>query len=123
MWVCLEGVLSWREDFHALAGMTVPMHESATYPTSTLQNCCPFHAAVHQPSLGCCLQEGIYEQFSQSLVDKVNKFKLGNGMDSGVTLGPLISPAAVDRVRFVPTCHPTCSFYCSEGRQIGFHQS
>eukprot|EP00891_Asterochloris_glomerata_P009047 jgi/Astpho2/9047/Aster-02706 len=45
------------------------------------------------------VQEGIYEQFSQSLVDMVNKFKLGNGMDSGVTLGPLISPAAVDRVQ------------------------
>ena len=110
MWACLEGAPSWQEEFPALAAMTLPMHQSATCPTNALQNCCPLYAAVQHRFLCRCLQEGIYEQFAQSLVDKVNKFKLGNGMDSGVTLGPLISPAAVDRVRLCPPAIlPACS--------------
>ena len=44
------------------------------------------------------MQEGIFEEFSKALVEKVNKFKLGGGMDPNTTLGPLISPAAVERV-------------------------
>ena len=45
------------------------------------------------------MQEGIFEEFSKAVVEKVNKFKLGGGMDPNTTLGPLISQAAVDRVR------------------------
>jgi succinate-semialdehyde dehydrogenase / glutarate-semialdehyde dehydrogenase len=45
------------------------------------------------------LQAGIYDQFSKAVVQEVNKFKLGDGLVDGTTLGPLISPAAVDRVR------------------------
>jgi hypothetical protein len=44
------------------------------------------------------MQEGIFEEFSKAVVEKVNKFKLGGGMDPNTTLGPLISQAAVDRV-------------------------
>lgn len=49
----------------------------------------------------CCspaLQAGIYDQFSKAVVQEVNKFKLGDGLVDGTTLGPLISPAAVERV-------------------------
>jgi acyl-CoA reductase-like NAD-dependent aldehyde dehydrogenase len=45
------------------------------------------------------VQAGIYDQFSKAVVEQVNKFKLGDGLVDGTTLGPLISPAAVDRVR------------------------
>ena len=45
------------------------------------------------------LKEGIFDEFSKALVEKVNKFKIGGGMDPSTTLGPLISQAAVDRVR------------------------
>ena len=45
-------------------------------------------------------QEGIFEEFSKAVVEKVNKFKLGGGMDPKTTLGPLISKAAIDRVSF-----------------------
>ncbi len=58
------------------------------------------------------MQEGIFEEFSKAVVEKVNKFKLGGGMDPNTTLGPLISQAAVDRVRpctfplWTPLCPP-----------------
>jgi Aldehyde dehydrogenase family len=45
------------------------------------------------------MQAGIYDQFSKAVVEQVKKFKLGDGLVDGTTLGPLISPAAVDRVR------------------------
>jgi succinate-semialdehyde dehydrogenase/glutarate-semialdehyde dehydrogenase len=44
------------------------------------------------------VQAGIYDQFSKAVVQEVNKFKLGDGLVDGTTLGPLISPAAVERV-------------------------
>ena len=44
------------------------------------------------------LQEGIFDEFSKALVEKVNKLKLGGGTDPSTTLGPLISKAAIDRV-------------------------
>ena len=44
------------------------------------------------------MQEGIFDEFSRAVVEKVNKFKMGGGMDPNTTLGPLISQGAVDRV-------------------------
>ena len=44
------------------------------------------------------LQEGIYEEFVKAVTKKVGEFKQGGGMDPSTTLGPLINPAAVDRV-------------------------
>ena len=54
-----------------------------------------------------CVQEGIFDEFSKAVVEKVNKLKLGGGMDPNTTLGPLISQAAVERVR--PAIPPSCS--------------
>jgi len=44
------------------------------------------------------VQESVYDAFSAKLKIAVEKLKLGNGMDDGVTLGPLINGAAVEKV-------------------------
>ncbi len=45
------------------------------------------------------VQAGVYDAFAAKLATAIGDLKLGNGMDEGVTTGPLISPAAVDKVR------------------------
>ena len=45
------------------------------------------------------VQKGVYEAFSAKLKVAVEKLKVGDGLTEGVTLGPLIEPAAVDKVR------------------------
>ncbi|WP_213881655.1 NAD-dependent succinate-semialdehyde dehydrogenase [Pseudomonas sp. dw_358] len=44
------------------------------------------------------VQDGIYDRFSARLGEEVAKLKVGNGVDAGVTLGPLINAAAVAKV-------------------------
>jgi len=44
------------------------------------------------------VQDGIYDSFAARLVDAVGKLKVGNGVDDGVTQGPLIEPKAVAKV-------------------------
>jgi succinate-semialdehyde dehydrogenase/glutarate-semialdehyde dehydrogenase len=41
------------------------------------------------------VQSGIYEQFAEKLVAAVRQLRQGNGLDSGVALGPLINAGAV----------------------------
>ena len=43
-------------------------------------------------------QEGIYDAFVERLSKKVQELKVGNGLDAGVTQGPLITPDAIDKV-------------------------
>ncbi|MDG2312577.1 MAG: NADP-dependent succinate-semialdehyde dehydrogenase [Alphaproteobacteria bacterium] len=43
-------------------------------------------------------QDGIYEEFTEKLADAVKNLKVGNGLDDGVTQGPLIDMAAVEKV-------------------------
>jgi succinate-semialdehyde dehydrogenase/glutarate-semialdehyde dehydrogenase len=43
-------------------------------------------------------QDGIYDEFVSRLAQAVSGLKVGNGMDDGVTQGPLINLAAVDKV-------------------------
>ena len=45
------------------------------------------------------VQEGVYEQFAAKLADKVKQFKVGSGIEAGVTIGPLIEPAAIAKVK------------------------
>ncbi|MCT4714690.1 NAD-dependent succinate-semialdehyde dehydrogenase [Enterobacteriaceae bacterium H18W14] len=45
------------------------------------------------------IQEGIYEQFVNKLAEAVKALKVGNGMDEGVVVGPLIEKSAVEKVR------------------------
>ncbi len=45
------------------------------------------------------IHEAIYEDFVNKLAERVNALKVGNGMEEGVVVGPLIESAAVDKVR------------------------
>ncbi|MEQ9887994.1 NAD-dependent succinate-semialdehyde dehydrogenase [Pectobacterium zantedeschiae] len=44
------------------------------------------------------IQDGVYDEFVSQLAEEVKKLKVGNGMDDGVELGPLIDDAAVEKV-------------------------
>jgi succinate-semialdehyde dehydrogenase/glutarate-semialdehyde dehydrogenase len=44
------------------------------------------------------VQSGVYEAFAEKLAAKVQSLKLGDGFEEGVTTGPLINQAAVDKV-------------------------
>ncbi|MDR0479219.1 MAG: NAD-dependent succinate-semialdehyde dehydrogenase [Burkholderiaceae bacterium] len=44
------------------------------------------------------VQDGVYDAFVQKFAAKVEALKVGNGFDADVTQGPLIEPAAVDKV-------------------------
>ena len=45
------------------------------------------------------VQEGIYDKFVEALAKEVNSFSVGDGTQDGVTIGPLITTAAVDKVQ------------------------
>lgn len=45
------------------------------------------------------VQAGVYDAFAQKLKDKVSKMKVGDGLEAGTDLGPLINPEALDKVR------------------------
>jgi succinate-semialdehyde dehydrogenase/glutarate-semialdehyde dehydrogenase len=45
------------------------------------------------------VQSGVYEEFVQQFAAKVKTAKVGNGFEDGVNQGPLIEPAAVDKVQ------------------------
>ena len=44
------------------------------------------------------VQDSVYEEFAEKLARKVAEMKVGNGMDAGVVLGPLIDIKAVEKV-------------------------
>ncbi len=44
------------------------------------------------------VQNNVYDQFVGKLVEAVQAFKVGNGVEPGVTQGPLIDPAALAKV-------------------------
>lgn len=51
------------------------------------------------------VQAGIYDAFAASLIAKVQKMRVGNGMDEGVTIGPVINAAGLAKVaRHVDDC-------------------
>jgi succinate-semialdehyde dehydrogenase/glutarate-semialdehyde dehydrogenase len=45
------------------------------------------------------VERGVYDAFAAKLVERVRKFQVGNGMEAGVTIGPLIDEAAVAKVK------------------------
>jgi succinate-semialdehyde dehydrogenase / glutarate-semialdehyde dehydrogenase len=45
------------------------------------------------------VQAGIYDRFADRLLAAVSKLVVGNGLQQGVTIGPLINRAAVEKVR------------------------
>lgn len=44
------------------------------------------------------VQSGVYDEFTEKLAAKVGELKIGNGLDNGVTQGPLVHAAAADSV-------------------------
>ncbi|MBJ7536337.1 NAD-dependent succinate-semialdehyde dehydrogenase [Marinomonas transparens] len=44
------------------------------------------------------VQDGVYDAFAEKLAARVATFKTGNGFEQGVTIGPLINQAAVNKV-------------------------
>ena len=44
------------------------------------------------------VQSGVYEAFAAKLIERVQKLRVGNGLEPGVHLGPLIDDAAVLKV-------------------------
>lgn len=44
------------------------------------------------------VQDGIYDAFSRKLAETVQQMKVGRGLDEGVTVGPLINDAAMEKV-------------------------
>ncbi|PZQ52479.1 MAG: succinate-semialdehyde dehydrogenase (NADP(+)) [Rhodovulum sulfidophilum] len=44
------------------------------------------------------VQAGVYDAFAQKLADKVGQMHVGDGFDSGVTTGPLITMKALEKV-------------------------
>lgn len=45
------------------------------------------------------VQSGIHDAFAAKLKDAVAKLRVGNGLDEGVTIGPLINQDALDKVK------------------------
>lgn len=45
------------------------------------------------------IHDSVYDRFTRQLADAVKALKVGNGLDDGVVVGPLIEPAAVRKVR------------------------
>ncbi len=45
------------------------------------------------------VQDGVYDAFADKLAKAVSAMKVGNGTDDGVTTGPLINKAAVEKVQ------------------------
>ncbi|MDR7343597.1 succinate-semialdehyde dehydrogenase/glutarate-semialdehyde dehydrogenase [Pantoea alhagi] len=44
------------------------------------------------------IQDAVYDRFVNQLAAEVNKLKVGNGMEEGVVVGPLINHAALEKV-------------------------
>jgi len=44
------------------------------------------------------VQDGVYDAFAKKLAARVAQFKVGAGTEEGVTIGPLIEPAAITKV-------------------------
>ncbi|KNC93937.1 NAD-dependent succinate-semialdehyde dehydrogenase [Trabulsiella odontotermitis] len=45
------------------------------------------------------IHENVYDAFTRQLADAVNALKVGNGVEEGVVVGPLIEPSAVEKVQ------------------------
>jgi succinate-semialdehyde dehydrogenase/glutarate-semialdehyde dehydrogenase len=44
------------------------------------------------------VQDGVYDKFAEKLAAEVKKLKVGDGTEAGVTTGPLINKAAIEKV-------------------------
>ncbi|MCP6423645.1 aldehyde dehydrogenase family protein, partial [Klebsiella pneumoniae] len=44
------------------------------------------------------VHNAVYDRFVNQLADAVGKLKVGNGVEEGVIVGPLIEPSALEKV-------------------------
>jgi len=44
------------------------------------------------------VQDGIYDKFAEAFAKAVSGLRVGNGLEQGITQGPLINEAAIDKV-------------------------
>jgi succinate-semialdehyde dehydrogenase/glutarate-semialdehyde dehydrogenase len=63
------------------------------------------------------IQRAVYTQFSEKLTAAMQKLVVGNGMDAGVNLGPLISAKAINKIQTLVDDALT------KGARIGFQAS
>lgn len=56
------------------------------------------------------VQSSVYERFAELVVSRVAALRVGNGASPETTIGPLIMPAGVDKVRQTTT--PRASHTC-----------
>lgn len=49
------------------------------------------------------VQDGVYDAFAEKLAARVASFKTGDGFEEGVTIGPLINSAAIEKVEELVT--------------------
>lgn len=49
------------------------------------------------------VQATIYDEFAEKLTDRVNQFKMGDGTDDGVTIGPLVNVQAAEAMEALVT--------------------
>jgi len=42
------------------------------------------------------VQEGVHDAFAEKIIERVKSFKMGNGVEEGVNIGPLVNTLAVD---------------------------
>jgi succinate-semialdehyde dehydrogenase / glutarate-semialdehyde dehydrogenase len=56
------------------------------------------------------VQSGVLEKFTARLQKRVAALKVGNGLEQGTDIGPLINAAAVKKVRAMHA-HATTSYY------------
>ena len=67
------------------------------------------------------VQDGVYDAFTEKLAERLSKLKVGDGLD-GADLGPLIEPAAVEKVREHlddATAKGGLVFYGGEAHELG----
>lgn len=61
----------------------------------------------------CFVHDSLYDEFCRQAVVRVSALVVGNGMDEGVDIGPLISRAAVDK------CHAHVTDALTKGARLG----
>lgn len=69
--------------------------------------------ALDHPYCRCArcmrMQESVHDAFAEALTERVRKLRLGDGLEAGVTLGPLITQRAVEGVSPVHRCRGVLS--------------
>ncbi|MDH3742549.1 MAG: aldehyde dehydrogenase family protein, partial [Hyphomicrobiales bacterium] len=113
--VCFTGsVPAGRQMEQSAAGQFIPvgLELGGKDPAYVRKDCNMAHAvenlvdgAFFNSGQSCCgieriyVDDAVYDDFVSGVVDLTKQFVLGNPLEEGTTLGPLVKPAAADFVR------------------------